>query len=718
MQKMKSSYKYRRFTRRGIAQASLVSAHLAYRKRSLIFVLFTLWTSPGLKAQTDVPNDSVQLEEVVIKGARVVNRTDGKLIFPSEEMTKSASSGYTLLKMLPLPDVKVDDINETISAANSLMGNVQVRINDVEATTADIQSMQPKEVEKVELIDRPGVRYGENVGIVINVITRKVTSGYVVGASGTLVPKADMVKGNAYTKNNSGNNELSLNYSGYYRHSNGMNEVEHAEYLMADNKYSKVERNTNDIINRNTMHDIQARYSWINADGSAFLTTLSTSIDNNPRDFRTTDVAYSDGRNTSETIDNSEKTISPLLDLYFKTQLGKSQSLVANATGSYTHTDYAYLFITDDKSFGYNTLGKTWSLKSEAMYENRMKPFTLSAGLRYAQKYIDNDYSGDATLLSQIHSSNIYAFSQIQGSLWKIGYIVGLGLSREYYRQRETMYDRVWLRPKLNLSLPLSKHIRLNYTLTSAPASSKLQNMSGMSIITNGMEYSEGNPELIMARRDDHTLTLSYQSPRLYTQLMTFFRHNAHPAMQHVYRTEDDRFVKTFLEGRRIDLLMLQSYTNYDIIPQHLNAYVSAEMLNIWNDGQNYSHRLTSFNFNTGLTALLGNWTIMATMDNGYHFMENEYESRNIFSDFVSVSYKYKNITAGLFCQNMFKRNAKIEEVENHNRLAHKLLIAHNHNTSSAIGIKLTWKLLEGRNFKGIDRDTNSLKDTETGVAK
>ena len=687
-------------------------------KSTLIIVLLTMWTSPGLKAQTDAPNDSVQLEEVVIKGARVVNRTDGKLIFPSEKMTESASSGYTLLKMLPLPNVKVDDINETVSAANSLMGNVQVRINDVEATTADIQSMQPKEVEKVELIDRPGVRYGENVGIVLNIITRKVTSGYVVGASGTLVPKADMVKGNAYTKNNSGNNELSLNYSGYYRHSNGMNEVEHTEYLMADNKYSKVERNTNDIINRNTMHDIQARYSWINADGSAFLTTLSTSIDNNPRDFRKTDVAYSDGRNTSETIDNSEKTISPLLDLYFKTQLGKSQSLVANATGSYTHTDYAYLFITDDKSFGYNTLGKTWSLKSEAMYENRMKPFTLSAGLRYAQKYIDNDYSGDATLVSQIHSSNIYAFSQIQGSLWKIGYMVGLGLSREYYRQGETMYDRVWLRPKLNLSLPLSQHIRLNYTLTSAPASSKLQNMSGMSIITNGMEYSEGNPEMIMARRDDHTLTLSYQSPRLYTQLMTFFRHNAHPAMQHVYRTEDNRFVKTFLEGRRIDLLMLQSYTNYDIIPQHLNAYMSAEMLNIWNDGQNYSHRLTSFNFNIGLTAWLGNWTIMATMDNGYHFMENEYESRNIFSDFVSVSYKYKNITAGLFCQNLFKRNAKIEEVENHNRLAHKLLIAHNHNTSSAIGIKLTWKLSEGRNFKGIDRDTNSLKDTETGVAK
>ena len=687
-------------------------------KSTLIFVLLTMWTSPELKAQTDAPNDSVQLEEVVVRGARVVNRTDGKLIFPSEEMTKSATSGYNLLKMLPLPNVKVDDINESITAANSLIGAVQVRINDVEASTADIQSLQPREVEKVEFIDRPGVRYGEGVGIVINIITRKVTSGYVIGASGTLVPKADMVKGNAYTKLNSGNNELSLNYSGYYSHSNGMSTVENADYLMSDNTYNKVERNTNDIINRNTMHDIQARYSMINADGTAFLTTLSTSIDNNPRYFNKTDVAYSDGRNTTEIIDNSEKTLSPLLDLYFSTKIGNSQSLIANATGSYTHTDYAYQFTSDDTSFGYNTLGKAWSLKSEAIYENRMKPFTLSTGLRYVQKYIDNDYSGDANLVSQIHSSNIYAFSQIQGSLGKIGYMVGLGLSREYYRQGETKYDRVWLRPKLNLSLPLSQRIRLNYTLTSAPASSKLQNMSGMSIITNGMESSEGNPELIMERRDDHTLTLSYQSSRLYTQLMSFYRHNDHPAMQHVRRTEDGRFAKTFLEGRRIDMLMLQSYTNCDIIPQHLNAYLSAEMLNIWNDGQDYSHRLPSFNFNMGLTAWLGNWTIMAAMDNGFHFMENEYESRNIFTDIISVSYKYKNLTANIFCQNLFKRNGKIEEVENHNRLAHKLLVARNRNTSNAIGIKLTWTLSKGRNFKGIDRDTDSLKDMETGVAK
>ena len=108
-----------------------------------------------MKGQIDAPKDSVQLAEVVVQGAKVISRTDGKLIFPSEEMIRSASSGYSLLKMLSLPQVKVDDINESISPTNSLIGSVQVRINDVEASVADLRSLQPNEVEKVECIDRP-----------------------------------------------------------------------------------------------------------------------------------------------------------------------------------------------------------------------------------------------------------------------------------------------------------------------------------------------------------------------------------------------------------------------------------------------------------------------------------------------------------------------------------------------------------------------------------
>ena len=100
------------------------------------------------------------------------------------------------------------------------------------------------------------------------------------------------------------------------------------------------------------------------------------------------------------------------------------------------------------------------------------------------------------------------------------------------------------------------------------------------------------------------------------------------------------------------------------------------------------------------------------------HFMENEYEGRHILSHFINVSYRWKNLTVALFGQNLFVNHRKMEEVENHNRLVHKLYVARNRDTSSTIGIKLTWTLSKGRQFKGIDRDTNSLKEMETGVAK
>lgn len=687
-------------------------------KKTWFLAAAALWPAAMLNAQIEGQHTEVQLQEAVVKGARVVNRTDGTLIYPSEEMKNAATSGYNLLRMLPLPNVKVDDVNESIAPVNSLVGAVQVRINDVVATAADLQSLQPKEVAKVEFIDRPGVRYGEDVGIVINIVTHRVTAGSVVGADATSAPKVDMLRGNVYAKANWEKNELSFNYAGDYRQFDGVHMAEHANYLMADNTGMAVERNTYDMVSRSAGHNLQARYSMVDAEKSAFLATFSASMSETPLNRQRTNVAYSDGRLVHESAENNDKVVSPLLDFYWRKTISKGQTFTANATGAYTHTDYAYRFTSDNTAFGYTTLGKTWSLRSEAIYENRLRPFTLSAGLRFNQKYVDNAYAGDVSLLSQIRVHSMYAFTQIQGALGKVRYMGGLALSREYYHQGTTRYDKVWLRPKLNLTLPLTRHLSANYSFTTAPASSKLQNMSGMAIVNNDMEQTLGNTTLMMARRDDHTLALNYQTPRLFSTLSTHYRHNAHPAMQHISRTDDNLFVKTFLPGRRIDMLRLTSYTSYDIVPEHLNAYLSAERLHIINDGADYSHRLTSYNFSLGLTAWLGRWTLQASLDNGYHFMENEYEVRNVLSAFLSASYRMGYLSATLFCQNPLQHDGKVEEYVVHNRLVQKTKTTRDRDTSSLVGLKLTWSLTKGRQVKGVERDVEGLKDMETGVTR
>ena len=67
---------------------------------------------------------------------------------------------------------------------------------------------------------------------------------------------------------------------------------------------------------------------------------------------------------------------SPTLDLYFFHQLGNHQSITANVVGSSIYTDKRG-YNGEEGDYAYEVNGRTWSLESEAIYENKLKPFTL-----------------------------------------------------------------------------------------------------------------------------------------------------------------------------------------------------------------------------------------------------------------------------------------------------------------------------------------------------
>ena len=69
--------------------------------------------------------------------------------------------------------------------------------------------------------------------------------------------------------------------------------------------------------------------------------------------------------------------------------------------------------------YAYRVDGYTYSLIGEAIYENRLNPFTFSAGVDWNWKYMSNVYSGDAQSENAIHSSGIYGFVQVKGKVAK-----------------------------------------------------------------------------------------------------------------------------------------------------------------------------------------------------------------------------------------------------------------------------------------------------------
>ena len=201
----------------------------------------------------------VTLNEVVVEGARVVQQADRQVIYPTRQQLEHSTSAYSLLQKLTLPHIRIDEATHTITALSN--SGVEVRINDLNASRDDLLSLDMEAVERIEFIDHPGVRYGEGIGYVINIIVRRPISGYVVG--GELDNTLTSANGSksAYGKVNFGRSELGANYSLNYQHAKGYNYNEDAHYLMPDGKTISMNRHSMEEQQRQLAHALQLTYS-------------------------------------------------------------------------------------------------------------------------------------------------------------------------------------------------------------------------------------------------------------------------------------------------------------------------------------------------------------------------------------------------------------------------------------------------------------------------
>lgn len=107
-------------------------------------------TAGTAAAQTDSleVDTTLTLGEITVKGMRVIKKVDRQLIIPTKEMVKASSNGFELLNLMTLDGIRVDPVMQTVSSMEG--GSVQVRINDIVASTQDIMALRPDEVVRVE----------------------------------------------------------------------------------------------------------------------------------------------------------------------------------------------------------------------------------------------------------------------------------------------------------------------------------------------------------------------------------------------------------------------------------------------------------------------------------------------------------------------------------------------------------------------------------------
>lgn len=678
------------------------------------FITFSLLLSTAAITFAQNVDKSITLDEVTVRASKVVNKPDGMVIYPTDSQRQASTNGYSFLEKLTLPNLRVDNINHTISAIDN-RGGVQLRINGIIVDKPEMTALDPKDILRVDFIDKPGVRYGESLAYVINIITRRNDSGYSIGTDITSAITTIQGDGMVYGKWNKGKSEWSVSYDINGGKSKGSNILQNANYTLTDGSIYTIERNDVETLRKYISHNAKLTYNWADSTATVFQTSLSGALNKTPDNYSIKEII--DGNHSYKaTSRDGSKDLSPVLDIYFFRQLTPKQSIIANAVGTFISTK-TNSFYDEGTPYIYNVDGKSASLLSEMIYENRLKPFTLSTGLNYRYKHTRNDYTGDATARTRMNDNKLYAFGEIKGSIKQFQYSLGTGVSYIHYTQNEHTYNFWTYRPKLTLTYNPSNELQMSYTFQMQERTSRIAMTSDAAIRTNSMEWTVGNPDLKPSRDMEHRLLVSYNTSRLQSFIEGYYKQCRRPNMAHYERTDDNRFIYTQINQKEIDVLDITAYAGYWLLPEKLQVAANGGMYRCFNFGYDYTHCYTSWFYVGSITAYLGKFYLRGYIDNGTRFLEGESKGYNGAYSALQASYNLKNWQFSLTWANPLCSNYKSFENELLNSNLYKHSIGYSKDSGNCISLNIVWRLNRGRNHQSAEKRIN-LKDTDNGIMK
>ena len=656
---------------------------------------------------------SVVMKEVTVEAARVTKKVDGLLIIPSAAQREASTDGYSLLAKLSLPRLRVDEVMRTVTPLMN-DGSVQIRLNGTLASKEDLLSLDPKLVKNIDFIDNPGVRYGEGIGYVIDIQTRRNTTGYVLGADLSNAVTTLNGDNTVYAKVNHKNSELALTFTSLYKDQHGFRSSEVADYTLNNGSHYLVSRNQTAGRSRRFGNQFEIKYSLADSATYVFQANLSVGGGNTPGNYA--DFVYRDG-----TIEKSFRTINvassfaPKLDLYFFHQLGKHQSITANAVGSSIYTDKRG-YNGEEGDYAYEVNGRTWSLESEAIYENKLKPFTLSAGLEHSLSFTNNEYTGDVSALNKMRRGELYLFSEVKGRWKQLGYSAGVGVANKTYSQENYSFNYWTFRPKLTLSYEILAGLNARYTFETYRRVSSYAMVSDAKIRENSREWKVGNPNLQPSRVIKNIFDISYNGSRVSCGANIEYRRDLGSNMSVYERTPTDEFLYSQQNVGNIMMIANQNYVRYDVVPERLSVTLFGGVFRFFNVSSLYRHYLTSYNYGGNVEAYLGRWTLTGYADNGWKYVEGEHEGRNGAAIYFGVSYRWSRCSLSLFMQHPFQQHPVIQRGKVLNENLYKTYSYRSRDLGNMITLKFSWKLSRGKSYKEIEKKVQNEGYKQTGI--
>lgn len=707
-----------------------------------MLALTLLFVIPCLGQEKDTVNvekeiapidTTLHLNDVVIKAARVIHKVDRDIILPNAKIKENSSNGYDLLRKLHLPNLKVNEAQQSIS---SYLGGVQVRINDIKATVQDILALQPNDVTRIEYIDDPGVRYGDaGLAVVINYVVKKRYVGYVGGVNTTQALWERFNNSNAFFRYNYKKSEFGLSYRLNYRWYDKRRQDSHAVYLQPDGLERTVDYVGQDAEMTYNSHNLQLSYNL--SDPGKYSLNVRFGLDwmNSPYNKKLQKV-FETGRQDLLLFTNDFGHVrNPVLDIYYSLNLPKKQSLVINVVGTHLgsdniHRQNEYVLKNDvDETlsssslhdYGYEADGSKYSLITEAIYTKLLnKVLSFSGGTNYAVSRTDNKYTGSQNVTTVLNSNNVYLFSQLDGRLSKIAnFQLGLGANYISIVQGNVGFHKWTFRPKLTLASNSIKNFRIRLTGSINPQVPSLSQLSEVRQQGSTMQADDGNSTLKATSTYNGALgftwnnkivdvywggNMSYTPDAIMTSILP--QQQADGSYLYVWKPENQKSFTSYF-----------AYTTlvFHVIPDIFDIQGELQYQHLRSRGLDYSHDFEPLHY--GLTASLNlkKWYVEYHFANAWEQLSGESRSAGEKQSTLTVSYKHKNLRLGLSCLLL----GYPQGFDYKNRTNSKYYVSRGvtyiKNNGNMLMFTLGYTFSHGRKYKTDRRKLNN-SDKETGL--
>lgn len=668
--------------------------------------------------------ETIRLADVTVTGSNITHKVDRMIVQPAGWQVKNSYDGYELLHQMALPRLQVDPLMKTLKMSGDR--NVQIRINGIKAVSPEeLSAIRSQDILRVEYLENPGSRYeDENLGAVLNIITKRKTAGGILNFQLMDSPHVLFGQNSADLKVNRKNSEWGLHYSNRNRGSNHTRYDVNEKFVFEKATVERLQEGLDDK-NKSFQHHLQLSYNYYLPDKRIVNVALRNEFNSIPYDDRSSRMIEQASRFYAY-IHNKNKIYSPSIDVYYKQFLKNSQSIEVNVVATYLHTDTYRAYRKNDESdpnlFAsfMDVNGKKRSIIAEGIYDKAFKHAKLTAGLRHYQMNARNDYAGSEPVRSRMRQAKSALFAEVQGKYKKLDYLIGMGVTRSWFKENDEDHSYYIVNPNLRLGLSPHANGYVNYQFDIHPSIPSLSSLTAIEQAIDEIQISKGNPALKTYKTFNNLLDYSLSQKKFRENLHVGYQYFDDPIMETVWASNDhiylmDQNQRSF-QKLNLELSFTASALDLGRLKHFLTLDASVGYTRFDSKGKAYHYTYDHVYFNFMALFMYKNWMLMGQYRRYQNALWGETLKKGTDMTALMLNYRFKNMQAGVGMTYPFASKFK----EGNRRLnpdapmeSWKFI----GETTQMVVLRFSYNFVFGRKHKGGDKEINH-SDTETGVLK